>query len=272
MTSIATNIPAVRVQYHGARNETAQIQATERLSGGKRINQASDDAAGMFVAQRIKVSIRGMERAISNSQDGLGLVSTAESAINEIRNIVLRMRELSVQMANGVYLDSPDRGFAQAEIDQLLQQVDMIAQNANFNGLALLDGSFQNMAIHAGSSAEERISFSFGNRTTSGLGIAGLSIGTQSNAKAAMNSLETALAKLSDDLSLAGAYQNRLKHNISLLGSTKRYNEIAFGRIMDADMAAEATALSRAQVLAQANTAMLAQSNQALSTVLTLFN
>jgi flagellin len=272
MTSIASNIAAERVLFHGAKINSDYERATDRLSGGRRVNNASDDAAGLFVAQRIKRSIKGMERAINNSSDGLGLISTVEASVNEIRNIVLRMRELAVQMANGVYTSVPDRNYAQSEINQLQMQIDMISENANFNGVKLLDGSFQNINIQSGDTADERMSVSFGDRTVTGLGINSVSVETQVDAKTAMVTLDGTLQTLSDDLSIAGAYANRLHHNINLLGSSKRLNEIAFGRIMDADMAVESTNLSKAQVLAQANAAMLAQSNNALSVVLKLFS
>ena len=272
MTSIATNVSAVRTLHHGKNNSDSIELATERLSSGSRINKASDDAAGLFVAQRIKIAIRGMERAINNSQDGIGLLQSAEAAVVEIRNMVLRMRELAVQMANGVYASAPDRDYAQVEVNELLQQVDVIANNSNFTGVNLIDGSFQNIGIQSGHTASERVNISLGNRTADGLGLSGVSVSTQQQAKEAMETLNTALGTLSEELSLIGAYSNRFNHTISLLGASKRHNEISFGRIMDADIAVEATNLSKAQVLAQANTAMLAQSNSALSNILILFS
>jgi len=272
MTSIATNTPALRVHYHGITNQKAEDQATERLASGRRINQASDDAAGLFLSERIKLKIRGVDRAIKNSQDSIGLLSTAESAVDEIRNIILRMRELSVQMANGVYLNAPDRNYAQAEVDQLIQQIDMIANNANFNDVKLLDGSFQNIGIQSGHTAEERISLYFGDRSASGIGAASIDVTTQASALAAMETLGNSLAIISNDLSMMGAFQNRIGHNISALSSSQKFSTIAYGRIVDADMAEEATNLSKTQVLAQANAAMLAQSNRSLSLIMTLFN
>jgi len=242
------------------------------LSSGLRITNSSDDAAGLFIAGRMKAQISGLERAVQNSFDGVSLVNTAEANLNEIRNMVLRMREIAVQMANGIYLDNPDRGFAQIEVDQLIQQIDMIAANANFNGVALLDGTMQNIGIQTGPTANERPSIFFKDNTSSGLGIATVDVSTQANAKNAMLTLETALTSLSDELSRAGAYENRFGHTISVLEQTAKATKISRGRIMDADIAEESTKLSKAQVLSQANTAMLAQANQAISRVLTLFN
>ena len=155
------------------------------------------------------------------------------------------MREIAVQMANGIYLDNPDRGFAQIEIDQLIQQIDLIAENANFNGVALLDGTLQNVGIQTGPTANERPSIFFKENTTEGLGIDGVDVTTQANAKTAMGTLETALASISDELSRAGAYENRFGHTISVLEQTAKATKISRGRIMDADMASESTALSK---------------------------
>ena len=272
MTSIASNQPAIRVKYYGIKNAKQEDQAFTRLASGQRVNVASDDAAGLFVASRMKVQITGIERAVKNSFDGVSLVNTAESNLNEIRNIVLRMRELAVQMANGVYNNNPDRNLAQVEIDQLLQQVDLIALNANFNGVPLLDGTMQNIGIQTGPSANERPSIFFKDNTSSGLGIESVNITTQSNAKSAMVTLESALTSISEEMSRAGAYDNRFGHTISVLEQTAKTTKIARGRIMDADIARESTALSKAQVLSQANTAMLAQANRAMGTILSVFN
>ena len=272
MTSIATNQYALRVQYHGDINNASLTETIERLGSGKRITKASDDAAGLFVANRIKSEIRGLERGIQNAGDALGLVSTAENSMQEIRNMILRMRELAVQMANGVYNDSPDRSYAQTEINQLMHQVDMIANNIDFNGVKLLDGSFQNVNIQTSHNADERISLYFKSNTTNGLGINTVDISTQAGAKTAMTTLNTALEKISEQLSMAGGFQNRIKHGISISTLLAKSSRVAFGRIVDADMAAESTNLSKAQVLAKANTAMLAQANQSMSTILTLFS
>ena len=272
MTSIATNVAAVRVDYHGKKNNKVETEAFTRLSSGMRVTNASDDAAGLFIAGRMKAQISGLERAIHNSSDGVSLVNTTEANLNEIRNMALRMREIAVQMANGIYVDNPDRGFAQIEIDQLLQQIDLIAENANFNGVALLDGTMQNVGIQTGPTANERPSIFFKDNSSSGLGVDTVDVSTQANAKTAMVTLETALTSISDELSRAGAYENRFNHTISVLEQTTKATKIARGRIMDADIAEESTKLSKAQVLAQANTAMLAQANQSMSRLLSLFN
>ena len=272
MTSIVTNRAAVRVQYHGLNNSHIENKSISRLSSGTRIINASDDAAGLFVAGRMKAQFIGLERAILNANDGISLVNTTEANLNEIRNMVLRMRELAVQMANGIYQDNPDRDVAQLEVDQLIQQIDLIAENANFNGVKLLDGTMQNVGIQTGPGPNERPSIFFKDNTSAGLGISNVSVTTQANAQVAMTTLETALTSISDELTRAGAYENRFGHTIAVQELTAKATKIARGRIMDADIAEESTRLSKAQVLAQANTAMLAQANQSISRVLALFN
>ena len=272
MTSIATNRAAIRVQYHGIKNTQKEAEAYTRLASGKRVINASDDAAGLFIAGRMKAQISGLERAVQNSFDGVSLVNTAEANLNEIRNMVLRMREIAVQMANGIYADSPDRGYAQLEIDQLLQQIDLIATNANFNGVALLNGTMQNVGIQTGPGAKERPSIFFKDNTSTGLDIDTVDVTTQANAKTAMVILETALTSISDEISRAGAYENRFNHTVSVLEQTAKATKIARGRIMDADMAKESTRLSKAQVLSQANTAILAQANKGISGLLSLLS
>ena len=272
MTAIASNIPAVRVQYHGTKNAQIHSESFTRLASGLRVTSASDDAAGLFVAGRMKAQITGMQRAIQNTFDGVSLVNTAEANLNEIRNMVLRMRELAVQMANAVYLNNPDRNLAQLEIDQLIQQVDLIATGANFNDVSILDGSLQNVGIQSGTTPDERPTVFFRDSTAKGIGIDNISVTTQSNAKAAMNTLETALTTISEEISRAGAYDNRFGHTISVFEKVVKETKISRGRIMDADIAAESTKLSKAQVLSQANTAMLAQANNSISTILSLFN
>jgi flagellin len=148
----------------------------------------------------------------------------------------------------------------------------MIASNLDFNGVKLLDGSFQNVNIQTSHNADERISLYFENNTTDGLGINAVDITTQAGAKAAMTTLDTALETISEQLSMAGGFQNRIKHGMSLATILAKSSTISLGRILDADMAKESTNLSKAQVLAQANTAMLAQANNSMSSILSLFS
>ena len=167
MTVINTNVGALNARYHSARADFFVNKALERLSSGKRINSAADDAAGLAVANKMTSQMLGMRTAIRNTQDGISLVQTAESSMNEINNMIMRMRELAVQMNNDVYT-SKDRDNAQLEVNALLQQIDQIAETSTFNGVKLLDGTY-NKEIRAGNTNAEVINISINNVATSSM-------------------------------------------------------------------------------------------------------
>ena len=167
MTVINTNVGALNARYHSAKADIFVNKALERLSSGKRINSAADDAAGLAVANKMTSQMLGMRTAIRNTQDGISLVQTAESSMNEINNMILRMRELAVQMNNDVYT-SKDRDNAQLEVNALLQQIDQIAETSTFNGVKLLDGTY-NKEIRAGNTNAEVINISINNIATSSM-------------------------------------------------------------------------------------------------------
>ena len=165
MTVINTNVGALHARHYAAKADLFVNKALERLSSGKRINSAADDAAGLAVASKMTSQMLGMRVAIRNTQDGISLVQTAESSMNEINNMILRMRELGVQMANGVYT-SKDRDNAQMEVNALLQEIDLIASTSKFNGVNLLDGTY-NKEIRAGNTNQEIINVFINNMATS---------------------------------------------------------------------------------------------------------
>ena len=165
MTVINTNVGALHARHYAAKAELFVNKALERLSSGKRINSAADDAAGLAVASKMTSQMLGMRAAIRNTQDGISLVQTAESSMNEINSMILRMRELGVQMANGVYT-SKDRDNAQMEVNALLQEIDLIASTSKFNGVNLLDGTY-NKEIRAGNTNQEIINVFINNMATS---------------------------------------------------------------------------------------------------------
>ena len=167
MTIINTNVGALNARYHSAKADFFVNKSLERLSSGKRINSAADDAAGLAVANKMTSQMLGMRTAIRNTQDGISLVQTAESSMNEINNMIMRMRELAVQMNNDVYT-SKDRDNAQLEVNALLQQIDQIAETSTFNGVKLLDGTY-NKEIRAGNTNAEVINISINNVATSSM-------------------------------------------------------------------------------------------------------
>ena len=161
MSAIGTNVGALNARLNAIKSNGLQERAMERLSSGLRINSAADDAAGLAVAGKMESQLRGINMAVRNAQDGVGLIQTAESGLNEIRNMVLRIRELAVQMANGIYEDTPDRDNAQLEVSALISQVTLIADNTRFNDVALIDGTFTGVTIQAGNTTSETIELSF---------------------------------------------------------------------------------------------------------------
>jgi len=274
MTSINTNAGALSAR-NAALNATASMEtAMGRLSSGLRINTAADDAAGLSVASKMTGQLGGIKMGIRNAQDGIGLIQTAEAGVQEIRNMVLRIRELAVQMANGIYANSPDRTNANLEVTALLTQIDLIADNTKFNGVALLSGGFS-LDIHAGSTTAERVLVSIDSVTISGVGIASgattlVSVSTVAASLSTIAVADTAINTLGSRLATLGSLQNRLTFSINNLSKSSTTTEQAMGRIMDADFAQETSQLSKSQILNQAATAMLAQANQSKQSILAL--
>jgi flagellin len=244
--------------------------AMERLSSGLRINSAADDAAGLAVAGKMESQLRGINMSVRNAQDGVGLIQTGESGLNEIRNMVLRIRELAVQMANGIYENTPDRANAQLEVAALLEQVDLIAENTRFNDVALLDGSFTGVTIQAGNTTAETIQLSFIDVGQTGLSINGAAISTQASATTVIGTMDSALETIASEQATMGSLINRLNFSVSNLSKASVMTEQAIGRVMDADFASETTQLSKQQILNQAATSMLAQANQSKQSILAL--
>ena len=272
MTSINTNVGALIARASTVAATNRMERAMERLSSGLRVNSASDDAAGLAVAGKMESQLRGINMSIRNAQDGMGLIQTAEAGVNEIRNMVLRMRELAVQMANGIYENTPDRTNAQLEVAALLEQVTLIATNTRFNDVAVIDGSFTGVTIQAGNTTGETITLSFADMQASGLGMSSTvaTVVTQSDATVAMGTMSTVLQTIAQEQAKFGSLINRLDFSIANQSKASVMTEQAIGRIMDADFATETTQLSKEQILNQAATSMLAQANQSKQSILAL--
>jgi len=270
MTSINTNVGALNARANAVRATNKMETAMERLSSGLRINSASDDAAGLAVAGKMESQLRGINMSIRNAQDGVGLIQTGEAGLNEIRNMVLRIRELAVQMANGIYENTPDRSNAQLEVAALLEQVDLIAENTRFNDVALLDGTFTGVTIQAGNTTAETIELSFIDVGQTGLSINGAAISTQASATTVIGTMDSALETIAAAQATMGSLINRLNFSVSNLSKASVMTEQAIGRVIDADFASETTNLSKQQILNQAATSMLAQANQSKQSILAL--
>jgi flagellin len=279
MTVIGTNVAALRAANAASSAGRSLQTSIERLSTGKRINSAKDDAAGLAIATKMTAEIRGMSAAARNANDGISLAQVAEGALGEVSNIVQRMRELAVQASNGTVSDD-DRAGIQAEVDQLLDQISDIAGRTTFNGISLMSGSASlsgggtglALDIQTGTNAGETVSVEIAAVSLTSLGISGIDLSTQSDASAALADLNDALTTVSEGRATLGGIQSRLETTVSNLTTTMTNMTEARSRIEDADFSAETTALAKQQILAQASTAMLAQANQSQQNVLSLIS
>jgi len=268
MTVINTNISSLRAQ-NGSRMADAGLRtAMERLSSGKRINGAKDDAAGLAVATRMTSEIRGLNAASRNSNDGISLVQTAEGAMGEVTSMLQRMRELAVQSANGT-LTLADRTNTQAEVTQLIGQIGDVSSRTNYNGLSLMAAA-TTITLQTGSKASETVDVDIGAMTAAALGVATVDVSTAAGATAAMTALDTALTTVTTERANLGAVQNRLDATINNLTSRATNLTESRSRIEDADFSEETTNLAKSQILSQAATAMLSQANQSQQGVLSL--
>lgn len=269
MTIIGTNVAAMRTNHAANKAEMSLAQSIERLSTGRRINSASDDAAGLAIATRMTSEIRGLNMATRNANDGISLAQTAESGMSEINNMLQRMRELSVQSANGT-LAAGDRTNLQTEVTALIAQIGDVATRTEFNNVALLDGSSATINIQTGSAANETVVVNLTDVTAATLGVDTLDISTEAGATAALAALDTAMDSVTTAQASLGASQNRLIATVSNLTSRVANITESRSRIEDVDFSGETTALAKAQILSQASTAMLAQANQSQQGVLSL--
>ena len=249
---------------------SAQNKSTEKLSSGYRINRAADDAAGLAISEKMRRQVRGLTQASRNAADGISCVQTAEGALNEVHNMLQRMSELAIQAANGTN-DTNDRLYLDAEVDQLLNEIDRVGSSTKFNDQALLDGQF-NKDLQVGADNDTpNITIKIStNIDRSGLVINDVDISNSTDAKTAIGTIKTAINKLSQIRSSLGAVQNRLEYTINNLDNIAENTTAAESRIRDTDMASEMVKYSNANILAQAGQAMLAQSNQSNQGVLAL--
>jgi flagellin len=265
---INTNVSALRAQNSSRIASNMRDTAIERLSSGKRINGAKDDAAGLSITTRMDAKVRGLNQAVRNSNDGISLAQTAEGAAGEVSNILVRMRELAVQSANGTST-TEDRAAIQLEVDALISQVDDISTRTDFNGTSLLDGT-ANIDIQTGVDSGETVNITIADLRTAALGVNTVDLSTSAGASAALTALDDAIETVSSERANLGAQQNRLDATVNNLTSTVTNLTESSSRIKDADFSVESTKLASAQILSQASTAMLAQANQSQQGVLSL--
>jgi len=241
---------------------TSRLQGNfARLSSGLRIATAADDAAGLGISEKMRSQIRSFGAAGRNAQDGISLVQTAEGAMNEVSNILGRMRELSVQAANGT-LRTADRSTINTEFTALTSEVDRIAAETAFNGINLLDGSAATATIQVGINTGETIGVTLTDSDATALAINGLDTLTAANSSTAMAALDTAIGTINTARGSLGADQNRLQSAYASIQNVSENLSAAESRIRDVDVAFETADLARNSILQQAATSVLAQANQ----------
>jgi flagellin len=266
---INQNITAMNAYRNLSVTTGQQAKSLERLSSGFRINRAADDAAGLAISEKLRSQVKGLNQAVSNAQNGVSLIQTAEGALNETHAILQRMRELAVQSANDTNLDA-DRTQIQKEVTQLQAELTRISDTTEFNGQKLLDGSFTAKLFQIGANATQTLSVTIADTDATALGVNASTVATQAGATAAITAISTAIETVSGTRADLGAVQNRLEHTISNLSVASENLAASESRIRDTDMAKEMLSLTRAQILSQAGTAMLAQANQVPQSVLQL--
>jgi flagellin len=273
MTVIGTNLSALRASNASTSASLSLSQSMQRLSTGKRINSASDDAAGLAISNSMTSQINGMNQGIRNANDGIAMAQTADGALDEVTNMMQRIRELAVQASSDTY-SSDDRDNMQKEVGQLTTQINSILTNTKFNGVALFDGTAGTsgtVKIQTGANAADTVSVTFADQTTaldlSAVTVAGAD-GTTANG--ALATLDTAIKAVNTARAGFGASESQLQSAVNNMTSDVTNLTDARSRIQDADFSAETTNLAKAQILGQASTAMLAQANQSQQNVLKL--
>ena len=270
--SVNTNIASLTAQRSLLNSQSALETAFERLSTGKRINSAVDDAAGLAIGQTLASKVSGLNQAIRNANDGISVVQIAEGALDEVTTILQRMRDLAVQAANDS-LGTTERGYLDDEQSALADALDDVVGAAAFGDTALLDGTFQSQVFQIGADAGDTLSIDIDTVTAAVLSVAAGSIDLQTAAGSASDAIadiDTALGSVAGFRAGLGAVQSQLESTIRNLANVAENTAAARSRIMDTDYAAETANLTKAQILQQASTAILAQANAQPQSVLSL--
>ncbi len=263
---ITTNVAALNAQKNLGMTQRASMTSMARLSSGFRINQAADDAAGLAISENLKAQIRGLRQANRNANDGISLVQVAEGSLNEVSNMLIRLRELSVQASSDTIGDT-ERKFIDVEYQQLKSEIQRITEATKFNGYDLLNGTGGVIDIQVGvhnDPFQDRISFnaSAANASLEALGLTAETVATKNTAQTSIDILDTALVSVNAIRANFGAMQNRLQSTSSNLMVADENLSAANSRIRDTDVAAESSEMTRNNILAQAGISVLSQANQ----------
>jgi flagellin len=258
------------------------VKSIEKLSSGQKINRAADDASGLAVSEKLRSQIRGLNQAERNIQNGVSFIQTTEGYLQESQDILHRLRELSVQSANGIYTDD-DRLQIQVEVSQLVDEINRIASHAQFNGMNILTGGFardsetRSMQIQIGANMDQNEKIFIGTMTAQAFGVqdtegeeGAIRIDTPRGANKAIGTIDNALLQISKQRADLGAYQNRFEMATKGVAIAAENLQASESRIRDTDMASELVGYARSQILSQAGTAMLAQANVQTQSVLQL--
>ena len=268
---INQNIAAFNAYRNLSVTDGQLSKSLEKLSSGFRINRAADDAAGLAISEGLRSQIGGLKVAVRNAQDGVSVVQTAEGALTEVHAILQRVRDLAVQGANGGAQSADSYTALSKEIEQLSAELDRIGTTTKFNGNPLLDGSFvKNFHVGAGSGTEDQLAVDMSAVVVDNALIGVTAIADETEALALVDTVDASIQSISTARAGLGAIQNRFEHTINNLNVAVENLSASESRIRDTDMASEMVNFTRAQILSQAGTAMLAQANQIPQGVLQL--
>lgn len=273
---INTNVASINAQRNLRTTRQALDQTLEKLSSGQRINRAGDDAAGLAISENLKAQVRGLKQAERNAQDGVSLVQIAEGALSEVSNILIRLRELAVQAASDT-IGATERKFLNVEFEQLISEVDRIANSTEFNRVPLLNGTGAVFDIQIGTRNDpisDRLTFdaSSADVNVAALGLNLASVADKISAQNSLASIDQSIVSVSGIRADFGALQNRLQSTINNIAVSVENLSSANSRVRDTDVAAETAELTKNNILVQAGTSVLAQANRATQSALSLIN
>jgi flagellin len=273
---INTNVASLNAQRNLMGTKYGLDKSLEKLSSGYRINRAGDDAAGLAISENLRAQIRGLKQASRNAQDGISLVQVAEGGLNEISSIMIRLRELAVQAASDT-IGPVERQFLNVEYDQLVSEVDRIADGTEFNGTQLLSGTGSILDFQVGTRNDpniDRLSFdaSKADANSAALGVNLTSVADKASAQNSLAAIDQAIVSVSAMRADFGAIQNRLQSTVGNIAISTENLSAANSRIRDVDIAEETAEMTKNNILLQAGTSVLAQANQTSNTALSLLN
>lgn len=271
---IKTNVSSMKATNSLNKTKRDEFKTLQKLSSGSRITSAADDAAGLAISEKLRAQVKSTSQAARNANDGVSLVQTAEGGLNEISNLLIRLRELSIQSASDT-VGEDERQFSDLEAQQLATEIDRIASSTEFNGRKLLSGEGGQVDLQVGIGNDEtndRITYRPEDSSVGldALGISGISVATKDDARSNLEAIDTALNTVNGNRAQLGAIQNRLQITMSNLEVQNENLSAANSRIRDADIAEETANLAKNRILSEANTSVLAHTNHSMNNALKL--